>query len=99
MTPSLAYGVATSTAVAFRSGRALISSHVTTQPPMRFSTRVTPHNRSNDTTVPLRATTAVTGTIKFSVNSSPRPSSRATKPMENAIPASSVLCVFASTTR
>jgi len=36
--------------------------------------------------------------MKFSVNSSPRPSSRATKPIEKAIPASRGLCVFSLTT-
>ena len=54
---------------------------------------VMPHSRSSDQTLRCPATTVATGTRKFSVNSSLWASSNATKPTENAAPASRVLWV------
>jgi hypothetical protein len=51
-----------------------------TYPPARFAARLTAQSRSSCDTVPLRATTAVTGARKFWVNNSLRESSSATKP-------------------
>ncbi len=73
--------------------------HIVRAPPTMFVTRVTAQSRSSPSQGPFSATAAVTGTRKFSVNSSLRARSRATNPTENAIPASTWLPVASLTTR
>ncbi len=57
-----------------------------TAPPTRLSSSVTPHSRSSrpQTAVPCLAMAAATGSKKFSVNSSERPTTRNTRPIANA---------------
>jgi hypothetical protein len=62
-------------------------------------TRLTVHRRSSCQSVPDFAATAVTGTRKFSVNSSLSAISSDTNPIVKASAASSGLPVRASTTR
>ena len=63
-------------------GTPLMTRAMTTQPPRRFMTAATPQRRSNVRTDPLRATTVVTRTRKFSVNSR-RPKASAMKPIRS----------------
>ena len=67
------------------------------QPPARLATSVPAHSRSSIRNRAWRAITVVTGTRKFSVNSSLRARVRAMKPTEKASPASSLLWVASST--
>jgi hypothetical protein len=70
-----------------------------TSPPTRFAARVTSHRRTSCGHEPRPAIRAVTGTRKFSVNSSLRASSNAMNPIENAAAASSGCPVSWYTTR
>ncbi len=69
------------------------------QPPARFATPVTTHRRASERAFASRATTVVTGTRKFSVNSSLSASVSATNPTENASAASSSSWLWVRTTR
>ena len=93
--PPSANGVASLIASARSDGKAWITNQDSTQPPSRLPKQEPTQNLARSPGVADFAATTETGTRKPSVNSSLCPSSRATKPKENASPPSSALSVCA----